>query len=40
MLQTLPVPFEDILEDTIDSSSPDFIVPEMIDIPQDLHPYM
>ncbi|MEW6619834.1 MAG: RHS repeat-associated core domain-containing protein [bacterium] len=40
VLQTLPVPFEDILEDTIDSSSPDFIVPEMIDIPQDLHPYM
>ncbi|MEW6606729.1 MAG: RHS repeat-associated core domain-containing protein [bacterium] len=37
VLQTLPVPLEDILEDTI---SPDFIVPEMIDIPQDLHPYM
>ncbi|MEW6097262.1 MAG: RHS repeat-associated core domain-containing protein, partial [bacterium] len=40
VLQTLPVPFADILEDAIDSSSSDFIIPEMIDIPQDLHPYI
>jgi RHS repeat-associated protein len=36
ILQIFPIP----LEDTSDPSSSDFIVPDMIDTPQDLHSYM